>query len=142
MCWKAETDLLADADAPRIARAFLNSWLGEQLGWTDDAGLFDDAALIASELVSNAVRAGSHQVGFALLMHRDELIVQAVDDAEGWPTRRSVTSDETTGRGLLLIAALSTTWSAERIAGGGKRVWASLPISRGMTGALACDVPS
>ncbi|MHA6764885.1 ATP-binding protein [Streptacidiphilus sp. PAMC 29251] len=102
--------------------------------------LLQGILLIVSELVTNAVRHA------ALLS--PQIVVEVVIGS-GWvrlsvedshPYRpRALHSDEvafgrTGGRGLLLVKAVTTeaggVCDVERTAGGGKVVWASLPIPR------------
>lgn len=87
-----------------------------------------DAALIVSELVTNAVRAGSATVSVTLEHIAGALAVQVRDDAAGWPEQRAAGVDDPGGRGLPLVSAISRRWGV-RMARGGKVVWAELPLA-------------
>jgi signal transduction histidine kinase len=89
--------------------------------------LCDDLELIVSELVTNAVRAGSGRVHVSVETTDAKVIVRVTDDAAGWPEARRAGSDDTTGRGLPLVSAISRSWGV-RLAGAGKVVWAELPV--------------
>lgn len=55
--------------------------------------------------------------------------VEVEDDALGLPQPAVVPSSSQRGRGLALVAALSTRWGYEQKPQG-KRVWAELPARR------------
>lgn len=81
----------------------------------------EDAALVVSELVTNAVRNAARgadakvQVEWTLTMSRLRLQVSNVARA----TRRPLNEHEAVGgRGLSIVAALSETWSLEHVDGG------------------------
>ncbi len=114
------------AQARRLTRARLN-------GWAVCEDTCDTAALVVSELVTNAiVHTTSRRITCELRSLREgECLRIAVRDeghacsgprpAEGRPA-------EEHGRGLLLVAALSTAWGAlEAETGAGLTVWAELP---------------
>lgn len=87
----------------------------------------DDLALVATELVTNALRAGSTQLRVAvedLDAHRVQL--QVTDDAPGAPRRLAVKADAISGRGLMIVAALASDWGFTSGAAGRKTVWATL----------------
>jgi anti-sigma regulatory factor (Ser/Thr protein kinase) len=103
----------------------------------------DDAALLTSELVTNAVRATgitgaaprwSDPDHLALIRLRlivvDDSLIIKVWDREATPPVLLDTSDpeDEGGRGLLIVAGLSKQWNYYRLADGGKWVWAELDI--------------
>lgn len=98
------------------------------------AGGLDDAALIVSELVSNAVRHGRPLPdGRVIVQWRIEghTLLLRVTDAGG-PTRPkpvSASRDSVGGRGLTIVATLSSAWGVERDAGT-STVWAQVPLRR------------
>jgi anti-sigma regulatory factor (Ser/Thr protein kinase) len=91
----------------------------------------DTAELLASELVTNAVRAsdlltatrGLPVVRLWLASDQLSVIVHVWDASSEMPVRRQANPDASGGRGLLLVDALSTGWGCYRQAGG-KAVWA------------------
>jgi len=99
-------------------RAVLRGW-----GFTD-ADWLDAAALVAGELVSNAVRHAGGGRALLLRARGGHVWVSVVDGSSARPVRSS-TEGADGGRGLLIVEALSVRWGS---AGhpGGKRVWARL----------------
>lgn len=111
------------------ARAMLHAVLG---GWGIAQEVLEDAELVFSELVTNAMRVpvpSDRQVGVRIARSvTDGLLRLEVSDAGGGrPEVREPGEDETGGRGLLLVAALAHRWGyEERAAGIGKTVFAEL----------------
>ncbi|MFD3560546.1 ATP-binding protein [Streptomyces sp. NPDC058686] len=110
------------AQARKLTRAHLSGW-----AVCDDT--CDAAALIISELVTNAiVHTASSRIVCELHDSADRVRIAVRD--EGWapgephPSRR-VAPEEEHGRGLLLVAAVSTAWGAQET-GPGLVVWAEL----------------
>ncbi|MFJ7901368.1 ATP-binding protein [Streptomyces sp. NPDC096198] len=109
------------ARARQLARARLSRW-----AVCEDT--CDTAALVVSELVTNAIvhTAGEHVV--CELHDSGDLVRIAVQDegcAPGEPHSGPQRPDEEHGRGLLLVAALCRAWGAQE-AGPGLLVWAEL----------------
>jgi anti-sigma regulatory factor (Ser/Thr protein kinase) len=112
-------------------------------------GLIDDAGLVVSELVTNAVQATGttepkpswEQLGPVAAIkvrvtHLGGSISIAVWDNDPTPpASRDAAPDAEGGRGLMIVAALSERWDYYPSAGGGKVVWAELAIPPGMLGA-------
>ncbi|MBV2355926.1 ATP-binding protein [Streptomyces sp. J2-1] len=97
----------------------------------------DDALLVASELVTNAVtatrRAGPGSEGPALIAVRlttlrDSLVIGVRDASDHAPAPRTPDAGDENGRGLLLVRLLARDWGVHRETGGGKTVWAKLMI--------------
>jgi anti-sigma regulatory factor (Ser/Thr protein kinase) len=90
----------------------------------------DEAVLIASELLGNAVRhtprraSGMLDIGWEI--DATGVMITVADASSVYPHPRTPRDDEPAGRGLTIIEALSDTWGVQPIAGG-KRVWAHLP---------------
>lgn len=94
--------------------------------WGHD-GLTADAALIVSELATNAL---AHAVTpfRALVERRDSGVRIGVEDATDAPLeRRQRSVDAVDGRGVEIVEALSGTWGAQTVPGG-KVVWAELHL--------------
>jgi anti-sigma regulatory factor (Ser/Thr protein kinase) len=91
------------------------------------AGTLDDALLMVSELVTNAVRHGRPEVTLDMVLSPDSLTV-AVDDGGRAPvTCRVPTPDQEHGRGLWMVAALAAHWGVARGGGDhGTQVWFEL----------------
>ncbi|WP_190233391.1 MULTISPECIES: ATP-binding protein [Streptomyces] len=96
-------------------------------------GLVDAATLITSELTGNVI---SHAKGtgefFELgLRRRGGLLILEVSDSYQWrmPELRKPGPDDLSGRGLLIVDALSENWGI-RPRDPGKTVWAHLTVNR------------
>ncbi|MFD5660803.1 ATP-binding protein [Streptomyces hirsutus] len=111
------------AQARRLTRARLT-------GWSVCEDTCDTAALVVSELVTNAIvhTASSHIV--CELHDGDDLVRIAVRDEGCAPGRPRANTrqqpEEEHGRGLLLVDALCHAWGAHE-QGPGLLVWAELP---------------
>ena len=119
--------LLLDAtpDSPRRARAFLRDRLGR---WGYGA-LVDTAALLTSELVTNAVLHSRRPFELTVDDLRDGVVV-SVDDAEPSPAvRRQVDEAEVGGRGLAIVHELASAWGVSSIPDDGKIVWFRMNIA-------------
>ncbi|AXG78794.1 ATP-binding protein [Streptomyces paludis] len=101
----------------------------------------DTAALLLSELVTNALRHGSprgREIAVTLLRVEGLLRLEVEDAGECLPRPRVSEPDDECGRGLALIDALATDWGVAPRSGPGKRVWATLEVAgRGDPGAGA-----
>ncbi|MFI8091851.1 SpoIIE family protein phosphatase [Streptomyces sp. NPDC086080] len=139
-CARVETTLSGSPLAPGSARALLRKALAE---WAElalpGAGhltgqVGDDATLIASELVTNAVVHAGTEVRLACRLEQETgaLVVEVTDQH---PSRAPRDDEPETpqardapeyGRGLRLVAALSDSWGIT-YRPGTKTVWARLP---------------
>lgn len=126
--------------SPNRARRFCTEQLAAILsvGVQRDA-VTDDATIIASELVTNSVNAGSGRIRIMLTIHRDHLRLTVRDDAEGDPRRRTAGPEDPRGRGLTITALLARAWGIERAADG-KQVWAELVLPVELTRGLECRI--
>ena len=101
-------------------------WSAKVLACWDLADHADDLQTVVTELVTNSLRAGAGAI-HALIEWRwnaEALEVQVWDDAPGRPQLRQPDFVAETGRGLFIVAALSTAWGHHPAADGGKVVWA------------------
>jgi anti-sigma regulatory factor (Ser/Thr protein kinase) len=113
-----------DVDAPAMAREYLSRYAT----WLPDA-LLDDARLLVSELVGNAVRHGRDEIILRLRPHPPGIGVAVTDHGDDMPTLPDGRPDPTvpSGRGLLIVAALASRWGVEKVdSGSGKTVWFDL----------------
>lgn len=104
--------------------------LGRLREWNVDAPLCDNAQLVVSELVTNAVRhTDSEKVCCALHLAGVRLRVEVTDQGHGScaPYSRPVDAEEESGRGLLLVSVVSADWGIRPNHDGvGHCVWAEL----------------
>ncbi|MEU8657365.1 ATP-binding protein [Actinoplanes philippinensis] len=123
----AHLDVPLDRGAPAAARRAVTAVLG---GWGfRNADWLDAAAVVVSELVTNAVRHGGGCVALHLEAHDERVIVSVADGSSVVPRRRAPDGDG--GRGIALIEALAEAWTVENYRGG-KRVLVELaPCPRG-----------
>jgi serine phosphatase RsbU (regulator of sigma subunit) len=112
--WDLPIDYTVVAEARRLAIAQLRDWGLEDYSFVTE--------LVVSELVTNALRYGAEPVQLRLIYDRT-LICEVSDGNSTSPhLRRARTSDEG-GRGLLLVAQLTTNWGT-RHTPTGKTIWA------------------
>jgi anti-sigma regulatory factor (Ser/Thr protein kinase) len=92
------------------------------------AALSDDIELLVSELVTNGVQAsramGRDAVRMWLVSDLRQVVVFVWDACPLSPARADPGADAESGRGLLLVEALSDRWGHFGYDGGGKVVWA------------------
>jgi|SRR6266699_2315333 len=93
--------------------------------------LADDAELVVSELLSNAIRAsqsarGGGLVALRLLANRQRLIIEVWDQNPDDPRPRQVDYEAEHGRGFMVIEALSNRWGYRRVSASLKVVWCEL----------------
>ena len=124
---KMRITLLPVAQSPHIARTFIRHGLLD-LHMPD---LVDDACLIASELVGNAVKHVPDADTYELtLSHNQGRPLIELWDPSPKPPMTVDLPDAEFGRGLHIISALASMWNYYTLPtecpGGGKVVWALL----------------
>jgi serine phosphatase RsbU (regulator of sigma subunit)/anti-sigma regulatory factor (Ser/Thr protein kinase) len=122
----ADTERLtldADVDAVPCARRFVTA----ALAGTDAADLAVDAELVVSELVTNAILHAGAPVDVSLAVAGRTVRIEVRDPVRVSPVRGLAGADAMTGRGLGLVAALTSGWGTEP-RGDGKVVWAELSL--------------
>lgn len=94
-------------------------------GWGCE-DIADDALLVASELVTNAlVHAGSH-CRLSARLASGVLRLEVRDEGPGVPDPRDTAGTDESGRGLLLVSMLCSAWGVDATGGREKVVWAEL----------------
>ncbi|KUN10649.1 ATP-binding protein [Streptomyces canus] len=117
----------ADPGAVRAARTAVRDRLA---AWNLD-GLADIAALLVSELVTNALRHATGPIGVRLV--RPEavdgvLLVEVSDPLPDPPRERVAALEDESGRGLQLVAHAAHRWGT-RPGVTGKTVWFELSVA-------------
>jgi len=118
----ARIDLGPDTSHVAVARRFVTERCRDW-GCGDVA---EDAELVVSELVTNALVHGESRCELRAGLSDAALRLQVVDDGDGTPDPLSAGDTDEHGRGLLLVSALCAAWGVEILPGGGKIVWAEL----------------
>ncbi|GAA1251041.1 SpoIIE family protein phosphatase [Kitasatospora nipponensis] len=118
----AEAEFRAEPVTASAARRFLRTTLRT---WEcEDA--CDTVCLLASEIITNAVRHAQGPIGLRVHRTRRELAVEVSDGSTQLPAPRIVDSASEDGRGLFLVEALAHSWGA-RPTNSGKTVWFTVP---------------
>ncbi|MET7454766.1 ATP-binding protein [Streptomyces sp. NPDC005574] len=123
---RAEWTFPADPGAVRDARSAVRGRLRD---WDLDS-LADLAALLVSELVTNALRHATGPIGVSLVrpaVPGDVLRVEVSDPIPDPPRERAARPEDESGRGLQLVAHTSRRWGT-RPGGAGKTVWFELAV--------------
>ncbi len=100
------------------------SWCGPACG--------DAVALVASELVTNAIVHGRPAVQVDLRLAGAVLVLEVRDGGHVPPRRRVAAEQDENGRGLLLVEAMTSRWGY-RATDDGKVVWAEVPVPPTLT---------
>src|SRR4051812_19791113 len=131
MCRVASIALADDTRSPGRARAWTEMWLDS---WEiDDEGV---TTLLVSELVTNAVK-HTRATSTLTLAVAGGMIEVGVTDGGAYrrviPTQRDVLTPASTlvvpetGRGLMIVEALSDSWGVTPV-GNGKQIWFRRPV--------------
>ncbi|HEX7168420.1 MAG TPA: ATP-binding protein [Acidimicrobiales bacterium] len=114
--------LPAAPSSPRRARLFVDEVLHR---WRRD-GAIERTALIASELVTNAVRHARTDVVVHLEGRDDAVYLEVHDRGRGKPRFLDQSPDTPGGLGLPIVEALASSWGVSRDGAAGKAVWAEV----------------
>ena len=87
-----------------------------------------DAELLISELATNCVRYGAPPMQLRVRLEAQRVVIEAWDAATARPHARAFDPAAPSGRGLHLVAGLSSAWGL-RPTGAGKAVWCTVPIT-------------
>jgi anti-sigma regulatory factor (Ser/Thr protein kinase) len=113
--------LPAHSSSPRRARQFVDQILHQ---WHRD-GAIDRLALIASELVTNAVRHAQTEITIELTAEDGAVHLEVFDRGAGKPVFLDSEPSVPGGLGLPIVEALASSWGM-RDREGGKGVWAEV----------------
>jgi anti-sigma regulatory factor (Ser/Thr protein kinase) len=112
-------------DSTPAARAFLSRLLD---GWGLPEEVIDDASLLATELLSNAVRHGAGTVTLRVEVEDGVVQVSVHDDAAGLPAVQETDQSSVGGRGLFIVQCVADQWGTD-VGDPGKTVWFRLKAS-------------
>ena len=111
--WELSADFAGVAEIRRLATAQVDAWGLSAYGFVTE--------LVVSELVTNAIRYGAEPLRLRLI-HDRSLICEVSDGNSTSPHLRRARIFDEGGRGLLLVAQLTTGWGT-RHTSTGKTIW-------------------
>lgn len=116
--WTLSSAPESAAEARRLVSGRLAEWDLTDLDFT--------TGLIASELVTNALRYSEGPIGLRLI--RDAVLTcEVADSSNASPHLRHAEDDDEGGRGLYLVAQFTQSWGTRRT-GRGKTIWTEQPL--------------
>ena len=122
--WQHEAGWGADARHVALARTFASRCLAQHLVGEG----VDNVPLVVSELATNAVVHAATAFTLSLALVDEVLTVTVHDGSATLPHPYAQPAPMgSSGRGLLLVAALSVTWGVTRESDG-KAVWATFDV--------------
>ncbi|MEU6346026.1 SpoIIE family protein phosphatase [Streptomyces sp. NPDC046977] len=121
----ASLELLGGIEAAPRARAFAQ---GVLTSWRFPVELVDLGVLAASELVANSLQHGVPPMRLRLRRTDRRLIIEVTDGDDHLPRRRRAEPVDEAGRGISIIATITSAWGSRRTPGGGKAVWCEFAL--------------
>ncbi len=115
---EASITLARGPASPKRARDFV----AEAVDCSVDLDVLDVIILLTSEVVTNAVLHARTEARLKVVVGRAAVRVEVIDGERREPVPRRAAVDDTSGRGLQLVDALSSRWGVEALRAG-KRVW-------------------
>jgi anti-sigma regulatory factor (Ser/Thr protein kinase) len=101
------------------------------------ADLAETAELLASEMITNSVQASSRLrttetpvVRLRVTSDGKSLTISVWDASDDMPVHQQAGPDDDSGRGLMIIEALSADWGCYQEPDGGKTVWVMITSAR------------
>lgn len=111
-----------DAQSARAARRFVTDVLGR---WRRHDDVLDDAAMVVTELVTNALVHARSATTVAVSSRPGTVRIEVADASPVPPVPRERHHTTASGRGIALVAAIAERWGAEPTPDG-KVVWVEL----------------
>jgi anti-sigma regulatory factor (Ser/Thr protein kinase) len=111
---------IASRQAHRVLEWALRDWQVR-----DDAA--DNARIVLSEMVTNALTHSLDVFRLALHLNGDQILLEVWDRADGMPHVGLPDGLAVNGRGMFLVDTLSKEWGVRPEEEGGKTVWARVP---------------
>lgn len=130
--YAAELDLRAARRPPLQARRWCMTVLES---WSVPTNTCDDAILLTSELVANAVLHAPPVQFINLMLTESHIAIEVIDSSLETPQAKSPDFTAETGRGLFLVERIAERWGSnvvsDRTTGRpvGKKVWCLLRLS-------------
>lgn len=121
----ASSEVVLQPHPASVGRA--RKWISERLEEWDLEELDHDMSVVVSELVTNAVLHAHTDIRLRLANEPSNIRLEVCDESPLLPLTRVHARGATTGRGLQLVAALSSSWGYEALPTG-KRVWAEFVL--------------
>ncbi len=122
--WALPGELTAAGEARALVAEPLAKW--------DLASMVGTTQLLASELVTNAIRYADGPVTLRLIKE-GTLVCEVIDNSSALPRLRMAARDDERGRGLQIVSKLSARWGARRTSTG-KVVWCEQSFPRANNG--------
>lgn len=116
---------LSLASGPEIVPAARQFVLDCLATWRLRPEISSDAALLVSELVTNALRHGPPPVYLDVALHADRIRISVADSSRVQPRPLRVETWSESGRGLALLDATAAAWGID-VQPPGKWVWCEL----------------
>jgi anti-sigma regulatory factor (Ser/Thr protein kinase) len=88
-----------------------------------DGSVLDDALLLVTEMVTNALLHGAAPLSLSLECGERDVEVRVRDGSAVLPRQRHPDVNEEGGRGMVLLAGVAKAWGVEASPNGGKEVW-------------------
>jgi anti-sigma regulatory factor (Ser/Thr protein kinase) len=120
MATQLEATLPHTNDAPLMARRSLAQWLASALSTQE----MDDAELLVTELVTNAVVHGRGKIILRADLSDERLLIEVIDEGHGFEREvRYHDFDRVGGRGLGIVDTVASRWGIHE---GTTHVWFEL----------------
>lgn len=119
---------LAAARFPAKASCVARARRTTRAALADRPAVAEVAALLVSELATNAVRHGGGSFELAIARSDTLVRVEVRDTSALRPTRRQPHRDEPGGRGLVIVDRLAAAWGVDPLENG-KSVWFELSLA-------------
>ena len=122
--WSHRTRLEATPISASESRAFVTHHLADHRLLR----LVHPVRLAASELATNALVHA--QTAFTVTLSADDrtVLLTVREDSASLPARRAPQAMDANGRGLQIVAIVSSDWGVDEDAAGSKAVWASFTV--------------
>ena len=121
-----ETEAVLDLPQSLSSASEARRFVAEKVTEWELQPLLDDALVVTSELAANAVTHAHSSCRLRVSLNPTSLRIDVLDTGTGTPEPQPASSTAEHGRGLHLVAALTTAWGLEMVPGQGKLVWAEL----------------